>query len=96
MDTGLKLAMDPAKPTAQRLAALKKVVANNPRRFKSRADLEALLNDREKRIRAAAADAAIELDFFEATVILKDAYVNEQDDGVRKRIGEAIEVLDVL
>jgi glutamine amidotransferase-like uncharacterized protein len=95
-DTGLKLAMDPAKPTAQRLAALKKVVANNPRRFKSRADLEALLNDREKRIRAAAADAAIELDFFEATVILKDAYVNEQDDGVRKRIGEAIEVLDVL
>lgn len=95
-DLGLKLILDSSQPIAGRVAALKGVVNTNSRRFKSHANLLALLQDPKKEIRMAAIDAAVELDFFEASGLLKESYVHETEEEVRKKIEIAVSILDIL
>jgi HEAT repeat protein len=74
----------------------KEIIKTNPRRFKSHADLLALLQDSKKAIRSAAVAAAVQLDFFEAASLLKEAYVHEPNEAVREQIKHAISIIDVL
>ncbi len=88
--------LDSSQPIAGRVAALEGVANTNPRRFKSHADLLALLQDPKKEIRIAAIDVAVELDFFEASGLLKESYVHETEEEVRKKIEIAVSILDIL
>ncbi len=95
-DIEMKLIIDQEVPTPRRVENLKEVVRQNPRRFKQKVDLEALLYDQKKEIRSATIEALVELDFFESSPYLKEAYVHEQDEEVRKEIKKAISTLDIL
>ncbi len=92
----MKLIIDQEVPTPRRVENLKEVVRQNPRRFKQKVDLEALLYDQKKEIRSATIEALVELDFFESSPYLEEAYVHEQDEEVRKEIKKAISTLDIL
>jgi len=95
-DVGMKLIADPEVPTPRRVETIKHVVRQNPWRFKAKVNLGALLHDQKKEVRSATIEALIELDFFESCPYLKEAYVHEQDEEVRKEIKKAISTLDIL
>ncbi|MDA7921817.1 BPL-N domain-containing protein [Verrucomicrobiales bacterium] len=95
-DSGLKLMLNSSEAPDKRVAMFKEIIKTNPRRFKSHADLLALLQDSKKAIRSAAVAAAVQLDFFEAASFLKEAYVHEPNEAVREQIKHAISIIDVL